>query len=282
MNLSNRAYNALATLVVALPLIAIGLALSRGNILPGVEANRSVELVEAKTVSAPLKKIEPFQKPYVSITFDDGWESSYTNGTPLLGDFNMPATFYVMSGSFGDYKYLAIEQGKHLAELGHQIASHTVTHADLTALGDDAVSYELRDAKRFLELHFGTIEDFASPYNRYNDKILSEIKELYRSHRNTNGLLNTPESFDMYDINSYSITSSTTLDDLKNWLANAQRQNSWLVLNYHQIEDTGAEYALSPAEFEDHLKVIMQSKVETVRIDEFLDALPNSQGGRSG
>lgn len=282
MNLSNRTYNAIATLIVALPLIAIGLAVSRGNVLPGVEADRSVELINAKVVATAIENVEPFDKPYVSITFDDGWESSYMNGAPLLGEFKMPATFYVMSGSFDDINYLAIEQGQHLAELGHQIASHTVTHADLTAIDDGAVSYELREAKQFLEHHFGAIEDFASPYNRYNDEILSEIKELYRSHRNTNGLLNTANSFDMYDINSYSITSSTKLEDLKNWLASARQQNGWLVLNYHQIEDTGAEYALSPAEFEDHLKAIMQSKVEAVRVDEFLDALPTSQGGRSG
>jgi peptidoglycan/xylan/chitin deacetylase (PgdA/CDA1 family) len=40
-----------------------------------------------------------FPQGMVSLTFDDGWESQYTNGFPILKSANMPGSFYIITNA---------------------------------------------------------------------------------------------------------------------------------------------------------------------------------------
>ncbi len=62
----------------------------------------------------------------VSLTFDDGTENQLQKAVPLLGQYDLKATFYVQpNGNNWQEKY---SLWKKVAESGHEICNHTIEH----------------------------------------------------------------------------------------------------------------------------------------------------------
>ena len=71
----------------------------------------------------------------VSITFDDGFASTYTNALPVLTERGIKATVYVTTDFIGSPGYMTWDQVISLQnDYGWEIGSHTVTHAELEGL----------------------------------------------------------------------------------------------------------------------------------------------------
>lgn len=62
----------------------------------------------------------------VVITFDDGWKDQLI-AAKILKQFDMKATFYVMSGVFNDARYMTIQEIKELSK-DFEIGAHSHTH----------------------------------------------------------------------------------------------------------------------------------------------------------
>src|ERR1043165_3814359 len=98
----------------------------------------------------------------VAITFDD----CYLDNLPaarVLAEYHLPATFFLPSQYVGtDHLFpwdkhlkrmpnLTWDAVKEMVHLGHDIGSHTVSHADLGVIGPEQARIELRESKRTLE-----------------------------------------------------------------------------------------------------------------------------------
>ena len=82
----------------------------------------------------------------VSLTFDDGYLSTYNYGVPLLLSHNMTATFYMIDPSNTDDEQLTYAQILTLYKDGFDIGGHTVNHEDLTVeLADDGTAVTTAD-----------------------------------------------------------------------------------------------------------------------------------------
>ena len=107
------------------------------------------------------------------ITFDDGWADNYTNVLPILKEYGLRATIFVISGFVGKVKYLDWHQLREMSEAGLSIQSHTVSHKPLTGLKDDQLMHELTASKKTIEDHLGKRVNFLSlPHGVFNDKVL--------------------------------------------------------------------------------------------------------------
>ncbi len=121
----------------------------------------------------------------VALTFDDGFAEHATLVAPVLEDLNVPATFFVPSGSLdlsaddavrftksglrrrGSFRFMSGQQLKDLA--GHplfEIGGHTTNHVDLGSIGDEReLDAEIVRDKAALEDLIGTpLEWFAFPF----------------------------------------------------------------------------------------------------------------------
>lgn len=224
-----------------------------------------------------------FEEPLVSVTFDDGWESVYSNAAPLLEKYQIRTTQYILPGEFKEHNYLSVAQAQSLKNAGHEIMSHTMTHPVLTSVDANEVKYQLEESRKQLIDHKLTENKvhFAAPESATNDSIDKDIAGLYASHRNTfsdieNGIdendVNLPNyPFDRYNIIAYSIRQETTPDQIRDALKYAKDTNGWLVLVYHQIDDSQAGYAINTAGFEKHLQLIKQSHIKTSPLGDVLD-----------
>jgi peptidoglycan/xylan/chitin deacetylase (PgdA/CDA1 family) len=226
--------------------------------------------------------LKPFDEAVITITFDDGWESIYSEGFQVLEKYNIKSTQYILGGRFGDKNYLSEKQIKSMQGAGHEIAAHTMTHPNLTALNEKDLEYELSECDVVLSRKFGEMREFATPLGASNDMVLAHAKKYYRSLRNTASDpaeiedvdINIRDTFDRYDINAYTVRSTTTLEDIQKLIDYTIQRKGWLVLTYHQIEqDNPSEFAVSPFVLDDHLNMVRQSNIRTATMGQVLDAL---------
>lgn len=117
------------------------------------------------------------------ITFDDGWADNYAHVFPLLKNYSLTATIFVISGFVGLAKYMDWRQLREMSEAGFSIQSHTVNHKPLASLKNDQLMYELITSKKTIEDHVGTQVDFLSlPHGVFNRRVLERIPDAgYRA-----------------------------------------------------------------------------------------------------
>lgn len=253
---------------------------------------------DARTVAAaPLtvrgidntdEPLRPFDQPIITVTFDDGWASSYYDGLPLLQRYGIPSTHYVLSGMESGDEYMTYAQIKAMHQAGHEIACHTIDHADLTTLTSDVLARQLRDCRTAMEKNLGVpVAHFASPYGASNERTIAAIRSTYSSHRNTIGDVtdgindedvNIRERFDAYDIYAYTVRRSTTPEQIQQLIDYTIQRKAWLVLNYHQIDSRDSEYAVTPAVLEDHLTRVNRSAARVATVGQVMDTI---NGGTS-
>lgn len=83
---------------------------------------------------------------FAVITFDDGYTSQYEDAVPLLKEYDMPATFFLITSVVGTENYMTWNQIEELANYSppgetqpfFEIGSHTVDHQSLAY---DATKY---------------------------------------------------------------------------------------------------------------------------------------------
>ena len=165
-----------------------------------------------------LTHLEDYDKP-VLLTFDDGYTGIYTELLPLLQEFQMKATVFVITGMLEWPNYLTAAQVKELSDSGLvDIQSHTVTHPELTALSQEEQDQELRQSRLDLARITGKIPYVISyPTGLHNDTTLALCGEYYAFGVQMNGgLWTTGGSYD--EIPRIYVSRDTSLDSFRSML----------------------------------------------------------------
>jgi peptidoglycan/xylan/chitin deacetylase (PgdA/CDA1 family) len=218
--------------------------------------------------------IDEFYRPLLTLTFDDSAKTQMTYAWPIMQDYSITGTFYVLTGLLDSAWHMTTDDVLELHKSGNHIASHTATHRRLTELSPEEVEEELAQSKAYLEDLLGIpILDCASPFGSYDDIVLEQISEHYRSHRCVRRGYNTKENLDLSRILVQQIKKSTTAEDVAEWIATAQEQNSWLVLMYHEIKPDPGRWDTTPEQFESHLQVIQESGIAVVNLDAAIEEI---------
>ena len=242
--------------------------------------------------SQSAELLKPFSEPIITVTFDDGWETAYSNSIEILENYCIKSTQYILGDHFNEQQYLSEEQVRSFKALGHELAAHSMTHPDLTILSDENLEWELAESKKLLEQKFGDIQEFATPLGASNAKVNERIKKYFRSSRNTvgdprEGLddsdINVKSTFDIYNINAFTVRKTTTVEELQALIDYTISRNGWLVITYHQVDDENlSDYAVSPEVLESHMKLIADKRIKNASIGNVLNAIEreNETGSR--
>lgn len=218
-----------------------------------------------------------FNAPLISLTFDDGWSSIYTNGLPILQKYGFVSTQYLVSGLLNTPDYMTTAMAKAFQTAGSEIGSHTVTHPDLTGLTSAQLTAELSNSQTALRQLFGAnvAQSFASPYGLYNSTTLAQIQKYYQSHRSTDVGFNTKDNFNPYNILVQDVNTDTTPTEVAAWVAKAKTDKSWLVLVYHSVINSTNpdDYAVSPSNLDQELANIKASNIDVKTISQALAIL---------
>lgn len=262
-------------LVFGLPALLAGTAITRDIIFPAGSA-----IADALRSDAPVQQADRsydsnvFREPVVSIVFDDGWSSVYENAYPILEEHGICSTQFIISGVTGNPAYMSAVQIEDMLHNCHEIQSHTVTHRNLTELSNGELKDELFNSRVSLEhLTNQPVEDIAVPLGAYNEAVQKAAKTWYRSLRTTSSGINTLENFDAYKLYSPTIDASHTVEDIQKMIAEAKERNGWLILTYHQIDNSNLKYAVTPENFRAQIDTVIASSVDIVPFGEVLNLI---------
>jgi len=122
----------------------------------------------------------------VAITFDDGYADNFVHALPILEEYNVPATIFVVAGKIGASESFFWDKGTQLIDRGRactmdelqklaqssviEIGAHTMTHPHLALEHLDRQREEIMRSKEVLEGHIKkSVTSFAYPFGSEED-----------------------------------------------------------------------------------------------------------------
>jgi peptidoglycan/xylan/chitin deacetylase (PgdA/CDA1 family) len=137
---------------------------------------RSFRVVPLAEVFRIVRSGERMPERTVAVTFDDCYHDNLS-AARVLAEHGLPATFFVPTAYVGTNRVFDWDRGlpkmpnlswpdvQEMIRLGHEIGSHTVTHANLGAVGPDQARSEIFASKTILEDHLAQrVRFFAYPF----------------------------------------------------------------------------------------------------------------------
>lgn len=127
----------------------------------------------------------------VLITFDDGYEDTYTTAFPLLQQYNFTAAVYPIIEAIGHWNewnrrapyiahHLTWAQIEELHRHGIDIGCHTLTHHSLVRFDPPRIRHELSVAQTTLAERLNSpITSLSYPYGDHNATIRAIAAELF-------------------------------------------------------------------------------------------------------
>lgn len=141
------------------------------NLVITDEVQAEIDRIAAEEEAEKLRQEElKTNGKYVALTFDDGPSDSVTPRVlDTLKEYNAKATFYMLGQNAAHFPELA----KRVADEGHEIANHSISHANLKAIGPEAIKNEMIDSMDQIEQATGVRpETFRPPYGNYNQTVI--------------------------------------------------------------------------------------------------------------
>lgn len=125
--------------------------------------------------------------PVSAITFDDGWRGVHDHAWPALRRHGLPFTVFVVADTLADpdrvvdwvidppdrpLEILTVDQIRAMHDDGVEMASHSMRHADLTTLGYEECTRDLRESRVMLEdLLEARVRTLAYPSGRHDEVV---------------------------------------------------------------------------------------------------------------
>lgn len=145
--------------------------------------------VSLSEVAAACRE-ERFLSGKVVITIDDGARSFFEDGMRVLAAHGFHAIQFLVAGQIGGINEWDAKHGHPVVPLmdagqirewlaeGHEIGSHSMTHRNLSKLGEADARRQIVDSKRQLEDQFGVpIRHFSYPHGKFNAMTETLVEE---------------------------------------------------------------------------------------------------------
>ena len=124
----------------------------------------------------------------VALSFDDGMDDNYSVLLPILREYDIPATVYVVTGLIGKRnpwmsessgaRMMTEHELRGLAAAGIELGAHTVSHRDLSRLDrHECLSEMVRSREDLQRLTEGDVATFAYPFCRYGSDAVSAARD---------------------------------------------------------------------------------------------------------
>ena len=115
-------------------------------------------------------------KPVI-LTFDDGGVDNYQVAFPILKQYGLTATFFVITGTVGNQGQMDWDMLSEMAAAGMSIQSHTVSHPDLRTVSDSRLVSELVDSRDAISVATGLLPyAVAYPYGACDGRVIQAAR----------------------------------------------------------------------------------------------------------
>lgn len=221
----------------------------------------SVNIFSQSVGDAFVKTWAGNKKSAFSFSFDDGLKSQYDYARPVLNLFGFKGTFYIIAGELVDqgqqliWRYGTWDEFREMANEGHEIASHTMTHPDMTKIPignitePNTVYYELYQSKKLIEQKIPgfNVITFAYPFTNNNYTVDGITDNYYEAARIGGDIPNNAaipvngwQNLHAYEeqFNKPRNATSADLDelsDIESSVTNIINSGKWGILFAHEV-----------------------------------------------
>lgn len=124
-------------------------------------------------------------KGVIMLTFDDGFESVYSNAFPIMKDLNIVGNVAVITDKIGSKNYMTLKQLLELQQAGWSIVSHSKAHPDISQLSKTELLDELEGSKNILKKYgFIGYHTFIVPFHYFDTQSMISVRKTYSISRN--------------------------------------------------------------------------------------------------
>ncbi|MCB9444313.1 MAG: polysaccharide deacetylase family protein [Ardenticatenaceae bacterium] len=119
-------------------------------------------------------------KPVI-ITIDDGYRDNYENAFPILQEFGLSATIFLVTDPIdqGNPDYMTWDMVAEMSAAGIQFGPHSKNHPDLRGQSRDALIWQILGSQETVAAHVGyTPKYFAYPSGRFDENTVAILQEL--------------------------------------------------------------------------------------------------------
>jgi len=207
----------------------------------------------SQTTPAPyeIATWQGFKNAAVSYTFDDNCPNQLPIAIPLFNAYDFRVTMFVPSSWIKDWTGLQIA-----ADQGHEIASHTVTHANLGNLTKAQQLPELKNSQEEINAHIKghSCRTIAYPYCvPGNDSLCTSY---YIAARHCQGYIEQKTPADFMKISSVTTGTMSSIQTVQNFNVKVEQADSlkgWCVFLIHSIDNDGGYSPTQSAVLRSHL-----------------------------
>lgn len=216
-----------------------------------------------------------FERPILSICFDDFPRSAAIDGARILEAHGGRGTYYAAAG-------LAEEDGPcgpgftaddllRLAASGHEIGCHTYTHRDCARLtAYDALGDLARNRDAIAQFgHRDALQSLAYPYGETSSAFKASLPPRFRTARGALSGLNIGR-VDLAQLRAIPLYGEGMTRAWKA-LGEAARRNAWMIAFTHDVADPASPWGTTPEAFEYFIEAAVEAGFRLLPVTMALD-----------
>jgi peptidoglycan/xylan/chitin deacetylase (PgdA/CDA1 family) len=241
------------------------------TVLHALDKNGSLRIGKAYLTAM---RADPFPQGMVTLVFDDGRASQFTNARPILDAAGLKSTFAIITQPehVRDASIKTLMTWAEITTLrneGNEIAAHSRAHRDLTTLSLPDAQREIGGSYQDLVTRGLTPKVFVYPYGGAN----STVERLVRN----TGFIGARGSYfgldgvsaDRFNLHDILVGKTTPTAKIERWIDQAKADKRWLILELHDVLPHGGdEYSITPRKLLNLVTFIRQTSVEVVTLQE--------------
>lgn len=201
-----------------------------------------------------------FKPAAITYTFDDNTSNQIPVAIPLLDNYGYKATLFAVTQSMNP-NWTNI---KNTANNGHEIASHTVTHADLSTSTAQIQDTELKNSQSTINSQVTNQKCVTVAYPNCNIGDVATIQKYYIAGRTCSGQIISNNPTDFYRLSSIICgnTGVNTANDMNSRANSAKSSNGWAVFLIHGIDNDAGYSPLASSVLSSHLSYVNNNKAD--------------------
>jgi peptidoglycan/xylan/chitin deacetylase (PgdA/CDA1 family) len=203
------------------------------------------------------------------MTFDDGLPNQYTTLVTLLSQYGYKVTFFLDMGNRKRFN-IPWDDIRRAASLGHEIASHTVTHPRMGGLSDSEQEKELRDSRDSIEKEIPTRKCMTFAYPFCNEGNRSIVAKYYVAARKCDKRIEPADPANMMGISSFGWENDVPAQSLNSNVESAISKKGWTTYLIHGIDGGGGYTPVKSSMLKEHFD-FLRTKESQIWIAPFAD-----------
>ena len=153
---------------------ALVLCAALGGIYAAVQISGDETAASADKTEMPHDQY-PKATKQIALTFDDGPSPKTPETLRIAKSYDAKVSFFLVGQHATKYPKLA----RRVVEQGHTLGSHSLSHADLTSLGENEIRYEIgMGDRKVMEAAGEWPAYFRAPYGYMNERVERVMHEL--------------------------------------------------------------------------------------------------------